>query len=69
MEHYNIVIKQLSIVTELTYCAFFNFRMKYQLAFAKISNFRRVTHVHLNGITYSLKIYGLVTLYSDLAYF
>ena len=51
MEHYNIVIKQLSIVTELTYCAFFNFRMKYQLAFSKISNFRRVTHVHLNGIS------------------
>ena len=58
MEHYTIVIKQVSIVTELTYCAFFNFGLKYQLAFAKILNFRRVTDVHLNGITYSLKIYG-----------
>ena len=39
-------------------CFFSNFGMKYQLAFAKILYYRRVTHVHLSGRTYSWKIYG-----------
>ena len=70
MEHYNIVIKQLSIVTELKYCAFFQFQNEISARICKNFKFS-VCHARAfgNGITYSLKIYGLVTLYSDLAYF